>query len=70
MAFTDTFPVNIAERDKPVACVDICIQNGHTKAGVEGGDGCYCAVERSLAALQNRLILNSARCLFLLSSRV
>ncbi|KAK7679646.1 hypothetical protein QCA50_017358 [Cerrena zonata] len=42
--FTDTLiagPV-LAARDTPAACVSFCIQNGFTKAGVEGGDECYC----------------------------
>ena len=42
--FTDTLAAGpiLADIDTPAACVSFCIQRGFTKAGVEGGDGCYC----------------------------
>ncbi|KAK7688420.1 hypothetical protein QCA50_008793 [Cerrena zonata] len=45
--FTNTLiagPV-LAATDTPAACVAFCIDNGFTKAGVEGGDECYCGTE-------------------------
>ena len=45
--FTDTFiagPI-LAATDTPAACVGLCAQMGFTKAGVEGGDECYCGTE-------------------------
>ncbi|KAH8090992.1 hypothetical protein BXZ70DRAFT_899029 [Cristinia sonorae] len=45
--FTDTLiagPI-LAATDTPAACVNFCVQNGFTKAGVEGGDECYCGTE-------------------------
>jgi len=45
--FTDTLIAgpSLAATDTPAACVAFCIENGFTKAGVEGGDECYCGTE-------------------------
>ncbi|KAL0948997.1 hypothetical protein HGRIS_009096 [Hohenbuehelia grisea] len=45
--FVDTFIAGplLAATNTPAACVDLCIQNGFDKAGVEGGDECYCGTE-------------------------
>ncbi|THH23271.1 hypothetical protein EUX98_g7909 [Antrodiella citrinella] len=45
--FTDTLIAGpeLAATDTPAACVAFCIANEFTKAGVEGGDECYCGTE-------------------------
>ena len=45
--FTDTLIAGpeLASTDTPAACVNFCIERGFTKAGVEGGDECYCGTE-------------------------
>ena len=42
--FTDTLIAGpaLAATDTPAACVNFCVANGFDKAGVEGGDECYC----------------------------
>ena len=42
--FTDTLIAGptLASTDTPANCVNYCIANGFSKAGVEGGDECYC----------------------------
>ncbi|TCD64929.1 hypothetical protein EIP91_003426 [Steccherinum ochraceum] len=45
--FTDTLIAGpgLAASDTPAACVAFCAGLGFTKAGVEGGDECYCGTE-------------------------
>jgi len=45
--FTDTLIAGptLASIDTPAACVQFCIDAGFDKAGVEGGDECYCGSE-------------------------
>ncbi|TCD62189.1 hypothetical protein EIP91_007247 [Steccherinum ochraceum] len=45
--FTDTLIAGplLAGTDTPAACVQFCEGKGFTKAGVEGGDECYCGTE-------------------------
>lgn len=45
--FTDTFIAGpeLAATDTPAACTALCAGMGFTKAGVEGGDECYCGTE-------------------------
>ncbi|TCD62192.1 hypothetical protein EIP91_007250 [Steccherinum ochraceum] len=42
--FTDTLIAGqaLAATDTPAACTAFCAERGFTKAGVEGGDECYC----------------------------
>ena len=42
--FTDTLIAGplLAATDTPANCINFCIANGYSKAGVEGGDECYC----------------------------
>ena len=42
--FTDTLAAGatLARANSPIACTFFCAQQGYTKAGVEGGDECYC----------------------------